>query len=93
MYYYTQKMGPFDDSSNDQFSQIIVPNQDRHGTNSRFSDKSYSLVSSKSLQQNLDYISSKKTQKAVENSQTLIKERMDLRKKQMMLQIFNDSSM
>lgn len=88
--YFTKNHGPFN-NKDDLFSSINIPSKDAYGINTKFSDKSYLLVGDKSLQQNIDKISNSKTIQDITNSKKLIKERIELRRKQKMDRIFGDT--
>lgn len=87
--YHVNNHGPFKDEDN-LFSTIFIPSKDAFGINTKFSDKSYLLVGSKSLQKNVDDISKTRSSQDIINSKRLIKDRVELRRKQKMEQIFGD---
>ncbi len=91
--YYTKNHGPFI-IEEDHFANIDIPEYDAYGLATRFSSKPYLLVSDKSIKDGVDYISNNnRDSNHIKQSQSLIKERMELRRKQRMQKLYQNPSL
>ena len=91
--YYTKNHVPFI-IEEDHFANIDIPEYDAYGLATRFSSKPYLLVSDKSIKDGVDYISNNnRDSNHIKQSQSLIKERMELRRKQRMQKLYQNPSL
>jgi hypothetical protein len=87
--YYTALHPPFK-KFGFEFDQIAIPPRDVYGINTELAEKPYLLSGNKALQKSIDQVIREKTAQDVENSEILIKEQKQLKRKQKMIRIFGD---
>jgi hypothetical protein len=75
-----------------EFDAINVPPQDAYGIKTEISQKEYLLPSAKLLQKNIDQINNNKSPDDVEDSELLIAEQRNLKRKKKMIKIFGEDA-
>lgn len=75
-----------------EFDAIDIPSKDAYGVNSGMSDKEYLLVSRKLLQKNVDQINVERSGNDIKNSEILIEEGREIKRKERMKNIFGRDS-
>ncbi len=77
----------------DEFDAIEVPEQDAYGVKTGMLEKEYLLVSKKLLQKNVDQINNSRSENDLEDSEALIAEQKQIKRKLKMIKIFGEEAL
>lgn len=85
---YQTRLSPAFRKSGFEFDLIKIPPRDSYGVITAMSEKKYPLVGNASLQKNIDKIKAEKSAEDIANSEILIKEQKQLRRRNQMIKAF-----